>query len=305
MNELNTNTIIEAVGNIANSVGQTANAIATIKGIKRTTGISKKQANRLKLEAETNIAIANEFKKWCDDNPGFLYVSKVGNMMLTNVTRVLDYAQDEFTKDENIPKQQLDPEWLTKFLDIAGQTANEEKQKILAKVLCGQLKKPNSISYRALGILKDMSEADILLFRKAISVSFHDNTGLMLLPRESNKRLHVSIGEIMKLGECGLLDNSDFRNLNVSNGNIDLLSSDNNYLIRISSKTMDAGFELNAYFFTSSASELYNFLKVPEADVELLKDYARVYQTDKLETSLFKFSYKKDNLLYFTTENLL
>ena len=287
-------TAIEAVPN-------TAHAIATIEQIKRTTGISARQKKRLIMEAKTDAEIADIFAEMCQAHPGLAFEEQIGNLKLSNVNQVLSMAQQEFSQeDDAIPTADLDQEWLLKFLDVAGETSELEKQTILAKVFAGQLKKPDSISYRTLRILKDLSHKDLVLFNKAVSVSFHNSNAYMLLPRES---AYISVGEVMLLDECGLMDSSDSKNLQLRETE-KLISCRNQYLLVLELATNER-VSVDCYYFTDSALELLPMMNVNEADESAIKGIARCFRGNNRHVGLHRFKEEKDKLFYFYTENLL
>lgn len=285
--------IIDAIKSIADATGQTANAIATIKQIKRTTGISRRQAKRLTLETETNINIAEIVKQWCEANPGYLYEVKIGNMKLTNIGKILELAQKEFEPDESIPKEKLDEEWLMKFLDVSGQTTDYDKQKVLAKVLAGQLKKPECVSYRTLRILQDLSRSDIILFKKAVSCSF--SAGGNSFVSKINDPKYLSYSEIFYLSECGLMDDNNMKSFATTANPAYLLTSNKSYCLAVH-KRNDSNINLECFFFTAAGVELSSLLNIEECDLSIIKNYASPYLSN-YDVHLYKtFLTEKDEL---------
>lgn len=291
MDDSKTELIIETVKSVAEATGQTANAISIIKGIERTTGISKRQSKRLKLEAETDISNAELFKKWCASNPGYYYKTKIGNMELSNIGQVLYLAQQEFKLDENISKEELNKEWLLKFLNVSGQAADLDKQKILAKVLAGQLKKPNCVSYRTLRVLKDLSKKDIDIFEKAISCSFSSNN-ISFIPLFTSSEF-LSVSEIFYLSECGLMDDSNMKSFSVTSDIVDLLSSNNNYILRVKSKNTSP-ISLSGFLFTEAGFELKSLMNIDEIGLDVIKEFINPYQNNH-ELHLYRTSSNEKN----------
>lgn len=292
---------IEVAKATIEAVPNTAHAIATIEQIRRTTGISEHQKKRLIKEAKTNAEIVAMFEEMCHKHPGFVFEEQIGNLKLSNLNQVLSMAQQEFSQaDDAIPKADLDQEWLLKFLDVAGETSELEKQSILAKVMVGQLRKPDSISYRTLRILKDLSHKDLVLFNKAVSFSFHYSDAYMLLPRRSK---YFSVGDAMLLDECGLMDSSSSKVLNFD-GTTQLLSCKNQFLLVLET-TANERDSVDCYYFTNSALELLPLMSVNEGEENIIKDIVKCFGGNNRYVKLHRFMGEKDKKLYYYPENLL
>ena len=303
MNEISVK-IADTIKSISDGAAQTTTAIAKIKEIERTTGISKQKSKRLLRESETNLKIADQFKKWCENNPGIYYEMTIGNAKISNIGQILQFAQNEFIEEEIIPENE-DNEWLLKFLDVARETSDVEKQKLLSKVLAGEMRKPNSISYRTLRILKDMSRNDLVLFRRAISCCFNYNNELAFIPQGESPKDYLSVAEIMYINECGLFDNGDkvFRFTSERR----LTTSGKKYMVILKPKNDDEKCELPCIYLTESGMELFRLMNVQEADVEILKNYLKKVKglNSKFYGSLHEWSYKKDDLNYYNREDIL
>lgn len=301
MEQNNAQLIIDTFKTVAESVGQTTKAIATIKEIKRTTGINKRQSNKIKLEANTDLEIAEMFKHWCESNPGYFYMSKIGNMHISNIGKILELAQKGFDDKDEIPKQALDKEWLLKFLDVSGQTSDEEKQKILAKVLCGQLKKPDSVSYRTLDLLKNLSKKDIELFKKVISYSLSFNN-IVFIPRNERSN-YIQCDEIFYLAECGLMDDSNLKMFTTNIVSAKFLTSNRNYVCVINKGKLEK-IDIDCYFFTNCAVELINLLQVQECEIEHIKQ-CLLPNKNKYNISMFKTTGFEPNIINIINLDLM
>lgn len=291
--------ILTTTQGISEAVSQTTNGIAKIKEIGRTTGITKKQSSRLMLENTTNLQIAEDFAILCKNNPGIIYMQNIGNMYCSNIFQILKYAQDEFGKNETVPDVELNNEWLIKFLDISGQCFDEEKQHILAKVLSGEIKKPNSVSYRTLRILKDLTISDILLFKRALSCSLCAAHS-MFIPRNQNI---LSYSDILHLSECELMSANGFTNFAHSSSSTVLLSCNNQFIIFMQNKK-GSNIEIPCYNFTESAMELSRFIKYNNVDVEVMKEALKDY-TKGYEIGLHSITNIDNNIIKYEDVNLM
>ncbi len=294
--------IINTIKTVADAVPNTINGIAKIKEIQRTTGISARQSKRLLRESETNEQLALAFQKFCDANPGYYYKQTIGNIEMSNLGKILEYAKMEFQADETIPNENLDEEWLLKFLNTAGQVSEEEKQRILGKVLAGQLKKPDSISYRTLTILQTLTKKELLLFKKALSCAFYLPNIFALLLKKGNEAM-LSVNDIMYLDECNLIDGSTSKVFSVTNGSY-LFSCNNKYLLIVKQQSCNT-IESGCYFFTNAALELLPFIKIEEAPLEEIKTFVSQCKNNGPAYSLHEVvSINGNNVQYFTKDLL-
>lgn len=89
-------------------------------------------------------------------------------MKCRNLLKIAKMADEEYTKDykrDNTESPIFDFDWFLRFFESAGNISNEDMQKLWAKVLCEEYKKPNSYSYRTLEKLYHLSKNEALLFK--------------------------------------------------------------------------------------------------------------------------------------------
>ena len=72
--------------------------------------------------------------------------------------------------DAKVPNREPDPDWAWQFFNYVGDISSEEMQSLWAKVLAGEIRRPKSISVRALSILRDFDQETAVLFRRLCSV---------------------------------------------------------------------------------------------------------------------------------------
>lgn len=295
------NLVLSTIQTAVGAVPNTVNGIAKIKEIQRSTGITKRQSKSLLRESETNEQIALAFQKFCEANPGYYYKQAIGNIEMSNLGKILEFAKSEFKQNETIPDTKLNNEWLLKFLDTAGEVSDEEKQRILAKVLAGQLKKPESISYRTLSILKTLTKTELSLFKKAVSCCFYMPSAYALLLKNGNEAM-LSVGEIMYLDECNLIDGTTSKTL-IAKYELGLLSCKCKYVLQIHPENENAN--VNCYYLTNAALELLPYIKTDEIDISEMKEFIMKCKNQNFTFSLHKTLFEENDRVHFSNENLL
>lgn len=294
--------ILKTTQSVAESVSGTTSGIAKIKEIQRTTGISKRQSRKMVRESQTYHEIALAFQQLCEENHGFYFKQQIGNIEMSNLGKILEFAITEFQENENIPNDKLDNEWLLKFLDTAGQVSDEEKQKIMAKVLAGQLKKPDSISYRTLSILKVLTKKELQIFKKAVSYCFYKPNEYALLLRNGFDSL-LTVDEIMYLDECNLLDNSTVSALSVHPSDW-MLTCKREYILIANVLNGDQA-NIDCFYFTNAALELIPLITTENVPINQLKDFILKIASPNISFELHKTTYEENEKLHYNNENLL
>ena len=78
--------------------------------------------------------------------------------------------QDETNTDQNIGE--ISDDWLNEFRGVACKKSSQEAQDLFSKVLTGEVRKPGSISLKALTTLADMDQKVAQLFQTFCSLCF-------------------------------------------------------------------------------------------------------------------------------------
>ena len=170
-----------------------------------------------------------------------------------------------------------DPDWLTRFFDLAQDIQNVAMQKLWAQVMKLEVINPGSTSLKALKVLKDMSpkEAQTLQRAAALACSFGGDTSKKLLTgykshnglfsfgkRDSNYHLNMGnfqlpFSSLLVLIELGLLHRTE-----LESGEIDI---DSPLLLNYQGKNLSLqvhskGVRLLYYRFTPTGNELCRLL---------------------------------------------
>lgn len=143
-------------------------------------------ANLARLEGEEQVAnyiIAREKRK------------------MNNAKSVVQLAQTQFAKEEQVSKEQVNQDWVNRFFTIVEDVSDIEMQQLWARILAGEVKKPKSYSLRTLEVLRNMTKEEANLFVKATSYML-DNDSIIIEPNYS-----LSLEEMLMLSDIGLINN--------------------------------------------------------------------------------------------------
>ena len=123
-----------------------------------------------------------------------------------NIESVVDKATIELDGKELESDETISPEWMNRFIDMAGEISTEEMQNIWAKVLAGEVVKPSSYSMKTLECLRNLSVKDAELFGKIAAYVISD--GLVYGDNELNEKYNIFYNDILALDDCGLINSS-------------------------------------------------------------------------------------------------
>jgi hypothetical protein len=195
---------------------------------------------------------------------------------LRNTERAFEFAQENFTKNESPPDIELDEEWSDEWKDGSGRASNEFMQRMWGALLAGQIKKPGSISRRALIFMRSLSQQEAMLISRVFNFIFSDRIFSDLL--SSINKSGISFDDLMELQNLGVLTGVGGNiAANISPGNVGIGSK--NKLITFNNPDV---FKLPCYALTKIGSELYSISNVDNAEefiidfINYLKSKAKV-----------------------------
>lgn len=137
----------------------------------------------LKGENNNNSVIASK-----DVEDSFDTIEQIGRIIIdsdeiqkrhrVNIGTIFTNAFHRFLPQKcESNKIHLDVDWFARFIDCAQDVSDDEMRLLWAKILSGELNKPNSISVMTLETLRNMSKRDAEIFHKLTSYSLVDNEG--------------------------------------------------------------------------------------------------------------------------------
>ena len=177
-----------------------------------------------------------------------------------NLERIIGTAYDILeAEQESVSSEPVDSDWINRFFGLVQDISNEEMQKLWARLLAGEVKRPNTFSLRTLDILRNMSQQEAILIQNATNdIIIYDDEYLIpepnfFVPIYKND---TNYGDIMTLDECGLI-NSTAVSSNIPIKNKETAIARNNNLILVASEqSRDMSISLDYYRFTRAGNEI-------------------------------------------------
>ena len=126
-----------------------------------------------------------------------------------NLENVLSKTYTLLKNVEKVEDVPIDPNWVWRYIDDVETIGNETMQALWAKLLAGEIKTPNTFSLRTLNVLKNMTQAEAVLFEKIASYVFtcRSNIGIdyFLFAHEFIDNAGIKYDELQILSEAGLI----------------------------------------------------------------------------------------------------
>ncbi|CAG5072914.1 hypothetical protein DYBT9623_04451 [Dyadobacter sp. CECT 9623] len=139
------------------------------------------------------------------------YQRVVGQQNLENITSV---ASEQLSEETDVSDEPVDSDWLNRFFQHAEGISSEEMQYVWGRILAGEIKKPNTYSYRTLEVIRLLTKADADEFTKLCSRSLTSLVDDIHFFPYTDKADDIKLPALYRLREAGLLLESDFASIN-------------------------------------------------------------------------------------------
>ncbi|PWB22362.1 DUF2806 domain-containing protein [Flavobacterium sp. HTF] len=134
-----------------------------------------------------------------------------------NIEHILEVAVEQINQEPEISSKSVDPDWTTRFFNIAEDISNDDMQKLWGRILSGEVKQPGSFSLRTLNLLKDLNKQEAEIFTKFAQLNVKHATGNFIPFIDINyfqEQLNIPYSEILLMSELGLLTSGNSLGLN-------------------------------------------------------------------------------------------
>lgn len=124
-----------------------------------------------------------------------------------NIAYIVNEAIKQIELKEQVSDEEVDPDWTTRFINIAQDISNEEMKNLWAQILAGEVAKPRTYSLRTLECLKNMTKDEATLFVKFASLALQSSNDFFVY-RDSEllSKYEITYPDIQRLVEIGLLN---------------------------------------------------------------------------------------------------
>lgn len=226
-----------------------------------------------------------------------------------NIENVVSNAYEELKESEKVSNEPVDPDWVLRFFNSVENISDEDMQKVWARILAGEIKAPNTYSYRTMEKLKNMTQKEVELFQKIAEISLYNGNVYFILSEASLlSKYDLKTSDILLLEECGLMS-SQALSLSFTINNKEKILYHNNKFCGSVSNVREENREIFSvvHIFTESGMQLIRVISPKRESsyiLDCIKDFAKKNKginttAHKVTTinSEGKVIYLKDNIL--------
>lgn len=206
-----------------------------------------------------------------------------------NIENVIKESYNELKDVECVSDEPVDSDWVSRFFNSVENIGNEEIQKRWGRMLAGEIKSPNTYSFRTMEILKNMTTKEIELFQKLASICIGNGNNEYILSSNTEllKKYELSFDDLITLSECGVVSTQEVTNIRQINENANFFLSQNNYISFIYTKEKNnREFRFNIFILTKSASQLINIIPIEKNSgylFDVIRELIRLNQDINIE----------------------
>lgn len=179
-----------------------------------------------------------------------------------NIDSVINNAYENLKEEKTVSEEPVDKDWILRFFNSVEDISNEKMQKIWGKILAGEIKKPNTFSFRTLEVLKNLTQEEAQLFTE-ISEFVMETKDLCFIPSNGNllEKYGISYEKILNLEESGLIN---ARSIGLTNNILpdEQTCINNNKLVclfKVTSKVKQ-DIDISVYQFTKAGIQLLKII---------------------------------------------
>ncbi len=194
-----------------------------------------------------------------------------------NIDRIAEKTAKQFELEENVSEEPVNKDWSKRFFNIAEDVSDEEMQEIWARILAGEIKKPNSYSLRTLELLKNLSkwEAEVFMKFAKLAISYSNTSFILNFKNEKllEDKYKLNFKERLLLEELGLLTANDLQ-IKVFATKQEISNTYyvfGNQLINLEKPKNQPEQQLQVLVFTKIGQELLNLVQSEPAELEYIQ----------------------------------
>ena len=123
-----------------------------------------------------------------------------------NIEAVVDRAYDELSGEESANSEPVSQDWMSRFFNSVEDISNEKMQEIWGHILAGEIRSPNTYTYRTLECLRNITQQEAEVFLRVTALALR-SSGIYFIMTDKDllNKYNVYFSDVLKLEECGLM----------------------------------------------------------------------------------------------------
>ncbi len=259
------------------------------------------------------------------DTSDFEQIAKRASVRLThqeitkqqNIEAVVDNAYEELENVENVSSKSVNPDWMFRFFNSVENISDKDMQTIWGHILAGEIKQPDTYSFRTLEKLKNMTQKEAKDFQMVSSLALQTGGRKFILGEDSILNKHgVYFSHILELEECGLMMTQSLSlEIAASAKEPDIIYNSGLLGSIFGKEDQKQTFRMSVYVFTESGSQLIEAIH-PEINSQYFIDCMKSIQDNHNNFTVTahniisispegQISYNKEDVLALSDANML
>lgn len=259
------------------------------------------------------------------DTRDFEQIAKRASVRLThqeitkqqNIEAVVDNAYEELENVENVSSKPVNPDWMFRFFNSVENISDKDMQTIWGHILAGEIKQPDTYSFRTLEKLKNMTQKEAKDFQMVSSLALQNGGRKFILGEDSILNKHgVYFSHILELEECGLMMTQSLSlEIAASAKEPDIIYNSGLLGSIFGKEDQKQTFRMSVYVFTESGSQLIEAIH-PEINSQYFIDCMKSIQDNHNNFTVTahniisispegQISYNKEDVLALSDANML
>ena len=259
------------------------------------------------------------------DPSDFEQIAKRASVRLThqeitkqqNIEAVVDNAYEELENVENVSSKTVNPDWMFRFFNSVENISDKDMQTIWGHILAGEIKQPDTYSFRTLEKLKNMTQKEAKDFQMVSSLALQTGGRKFILGEDSILNKHgVYFSHILELEECGLMMTQSLSlEIAASAKEPDIIYNSGLLGSIFGKEDQKQTFRMSVYVFTESGSQLIEAIH-PEINSQYFIDCMKSIQDNHNNFTVTahniisispegQISYNKEDVLALSDANML
>jgi uncharacterized repeat protein (TIGR03899 family) len=209
-----------------------------------------------------------------------------------NIDGAIAAAAAVLVEEPAVATEPVDQDWINRFFESAKLVSTEEMQVLWGNILAGEVKQPGSYSLRTLEVLRNLTQREASLFRKAASFTISANAkcsiGLMRYGHHNmpSAAYGFPYSDVLELIDCGLVAQHDY-NISLYTGKSgapqDCFQIGNRVLVLSSETPAETHYTVHDY--TKAGHELYSLVAgEAELSIPFLVDFTQPMRSNGMRT---------------------
>ena len=201
-----------------------------------------------------------------------------------NIENISSVAAVELTEDTEIPEEQPDKDWISRFFDFAQDVSSEQMQDLWGRILAGEIRRPGTYSLRTLEFVRNITQSDATIIEQIgqLAVSCKGTTFVSIHHRDwIEKNREIYPGHHFKISELGAMYPTDLSLRIFSEKNIQQeIFISGAFILLVNRGDIQSEIQLPMWKFTAVGSELIELIHIA-GDEEYLESLGRYFMERK------------------------